>query len=320
VIDVARMVQERIPCEFAFARFHRSALVPRDTTKVQRALGYRPSRTIESAIDEVKAALVDGRIDDEDPRCYNIRHMKTLVEIGGRGDECLIGRPGCAPSSSARAADGIGARPPRHHPLRGAPRVWSAFSTTTPPPARGTLAGSAGPRADRTGCRNCSADGHPRHRLRARIATARAMRCSIAPRVPGSSRSRHSSARRRRRRTPRRRRRLDGRRRDRESGSRDRRRRRHQYRRDRRPRLRDRRLREHFARAATCPAARASAATRSSGTGVVTLPDAEIGDDAIVGAGAVVVKTVERGRTCRVRRDEPADWSVAGSAGAGNGD
>jgi nucleoside-diphosphate-sugar epimerase len=82
VIDVARMVQERIPCEFAFAGFTDPRSYHVDTTKVQRALGYRPSRTIESAIDEVKAALVDGRIDDEDPRCYNIRHMKTLVESG----------------------------------------------------------------------------------------------------------------------------------------------------------------------------------------------------------------------------------------------
>jgi len=82
VIDVARMVQERIPCEFAFAGFTDPRSYHVDTTKVQRALGYRPSRTIESAIDEVKAALVDGRIDDEDPRCYNIRHMKALVESG----------------------------------------------------------------------------------------------------------------------------------------------------------------------------------------------------------------------------------------------
>ena len=82
VIDVARMVQERIPCDFAFAGFTDPRSYHVDTTKVQRALGYRPSRTIESAIDEVKAALVDGRIDDDDPRCYNIRHMKTLVESG----------------------------------------------------------------------------------------------------------------------------------------------------------------------------------------------------------------------------------------------
>jgi nucleoside-diphosphate-sugar epimerase len=82
VIDVARMVQERIPCEFAFAGFTDPRSYHVDTTKVERTLGYKPSRTIESAIDEVKAALVDGRIDDEDPRCYNIRHMKTLVESG----------------------------------------------------------------------------------------------------------------------------------------------------------------------------------------------------------------------------------------------
>jgi nucleoside-diphosphate-sugar epimerase len=82
VIDVARMVQERIPCEFAFAGFTDPRSYHVDTSKVQRMLGYTPSHTIESAIDEVKAALVDGRIDDEDPRCYNIRHMKTLVESG----------------------------------------------------------------------------------------------------------------------------------------------------------------------------------------------------------------------------------------------
>jgi nucleoside-diphosphate-sugar epimerase len=82
VIDVARMVQERIPCEFAFAGFTDPRSYHVDTGKVERMLAYKPSRTIESAIDEVKAALVDGRIDDEDPRCYNIRHMKTLVETG----------------------------------------------------------------------------------------------------------------------------------------------------------------------------------------------------------------------------------------------
>jgi nucleoside-diphosphate-sugar epimerase len=82
VIDVARMVQERIPCEFAFAGFTDPRSYHVDTSKVERTLGYKPSRTIESAIDDVQAALVDGRIDDEDPRCYNIRHMKTLVETG----------------------------------------------------------------------------------------------------------------------------------------------------------------------------------------------------------------------------------------------
>ena len=82
VIDVARMVQERIPCEFKFAGFTDPRSYHVDTGKVERTLGYKPSRTIESAIDEVQAALADGRIDDNDPRCYNIRHMKTLVESG----------------------------------------------------------------------------------------------------------------------------------------------------------------------------------------------------------------------------------------------
>jgi nucleoside-diphosphate-sugar epimerase len=85
VIDVARMVQERIPCEFAFAGFTDPRSYHVDTSKVARVLGYKTSRTIESAIDEVKAALVDGRIDDEDPRCYNIRHMKSLVASGEAG-------------------------------------------------------------------------------------------------------------------------------------------------------------------------------------------------------------------------------------------
>jgi nucleoside-diphosphate-sugar epimerase len=82
VIDVAKMVQERIPCDFAFAGFTDPRSYHVDTSKVERTLGYKPSRTIESAIEEVQAALVDGRIDDDDPRCYNIRHMKTLVESG----------------------------------------------------------------------------------------------------------------------------------------------------------------------------------------------------------------------------------------------
>jgi nucleoside-diphosphate-sugar epimerase len=82
VIDVARMVQERIPCELAFAGFTDPRSYRVNTGKVERTLGYKTSRTIDSAIDEVRAALVDGRIDDDDPRGYNMRFMKTLVETG----------------------------------------------------------------------------------------------------------------------------------------------------------------------------------------------------------------------------------------------
>jgi nucleoside-diphosphate-sugar epimerase len=82
VIDVAKMVQERIPCEFAFAGFTDPRSYRVNTEKVAKALGYRTTHTIESAIEEVQAALEDGRINDDDPRCWNMKFMKTLVESG----------------------------------------------------------------------------------------------------------------------------------------------------------------------------------------------------------------------------------------------
>ena len=76
------MVQARIPCEFAFAGFTDPRSYRVNTDKVAKALGYHTTHTIESAIDEVKAALEDGRIDDNDPRCWNMKYMKMLVESG----------------------------------------------------------------------------------------------------------------------------------------------------------------------------------------------------------------------------------------------
>jgi nucleoside-diphosphate-sugar epimerase len=82
VIDVAKMVQERIPCELTFASVTDARSYRVNTDKVAKALGYRTKYSIESAIEEVKGALLDGRIDDNDPRCWNMKYMKMLVESG----------------------------------------------------------------------------------------------------------------------------------------------------------------------------------------------------------------------------------------------
>jgi len=94
VIDVAKMVQDRIPCEFAFAGFNDPRSYRVNTDKVARALGYRTTRTIESAIDEVKDALLDGRINDGDPRCWNMKYMKMLVDSGAAGPVAAVTAPG----------------------------------------------------------------------------------------------------------------------------------------------------------------------------------------------------------------------------------
>jgi nucleoside-diphosphate-sugar epimerase len=102
VIDVARMVQARIPCELAFAGYSDPRSYRVNTNKVERLLGYRTSRSIESAIDEIMAALGDGRIDDEDPRCYNTRYMKTLVESGAAAD--TVPQAAAAPAHGRESA------------------------------------------------------------------------------------------------------------------------------------------------------------------------------------------------------------------------
>jgi len=85
VLDVARMVQERIPCELTFAGFADPRSYRVNTDKVRSALGYVPRRRIETAIDEIRAAVEGGLVRDDDPRCYNIRHMKHLVDTAGDG-------------------------------------------------------------------------------------------------------------------------------------------------------------------------------------------------------------------------------------------
>jgi nucleoside-diphosphate-sugar epimerase len=94
VIDVAKMVQDRVPCEFAFAGFNDPRSYRVNTDKVGKALGFRTKRTIESAIDEVKDALLGGRINDEDPRCWNMKYMKMLVESGAAGPVAAGSAPG----------------------------------------------------------------------------------------------------------------------------------------------------------------------------------------------------------------------------------
>jgi nucleoside-diphosphate-sugar epimerase len=103
VIDVARMVQERIPCELAFAGYTDPRSYRVNTNKVERMLGFKTTYSIESAIDEVRAALADGRIDDEDPRCYNMRYMKTLVESGAAAATVPPAAAGAAASGRTRA-------------------------------------------------------------------------------------------------------------------------------------------------------------------------------------------------------------------------
>ena len=82
VIDVATMVQQRIPCELVFAGVTDPRSYRVNTDKVAKALGYHTRCSIESAIEEVQDALLGGRIDDNDPRCWNMKYMKMLVESG----------------------------------------------------------------------------------------------------------------------------------------------------------------------------------------------------------------------------------------------
>ena len=82
VLDVAKMVQEKIPCELNFMDWTDPRSYHVSTEKVFKILGYRPTRTIADAIDEVKEAFEKNMIDPGDSRCYNIRHLKWLMENG----------------------------------------------------------------------------------------------------------------------------------------------------------------------------------------------------------------------------------------------
>jgi nucleoside-diphosphate-sugar epimerase len=77
---VARMVQAKLPCRLEFASFTDPRSYHVNTDKARRVLGYTTARSIESAVDEIKDALDRGLIQETDPRCYNIRHVKHLLE------------------------------------------------------------------------------------------------------------------------------------------------------------------------------------------------------------------------------------------------
>lgn len=78
---VARMVQAKLPCRLEFASFTDPRSYHVNTDKARRVLGYTTSRSIESAVDEIKDALNRGLIQETDSRCYNIRHVKHLLEV-----------------------------------------------------------------------------------------------------------------------------------------------------------------------------------------------------------------------------------------------
>jgi len=80
VIDVARMVQSKLPCELTITSFTDPRSYHVNTEKARRVLGYSTKRSIESAIGEIKHGFESGAIDDNDSRSFNIRHMKHLLE------------------------------------------------------------------------------------------------------------------------------------------------------------------------------------------------------------------------------------------------
>ena len=76
---VARMVRTKLPCRLEFTSFTDSRSYHVNTDKVARVLGYRPTRSIEAAIDEIARAFERGAIRETDSRCFNIRHVKHLL-------------------------------------------------------------------------------------------------------------------------------------------------------------------------------------------------------------------------------------------------
>src|SRR5262249_32327080 len=83
VADVAKMVQERIPCKLTFKDWTDPRSYHVSTAKVERVLGFRPRTSIVASIDEVRAQFAAGAIDSTDHRCYNVRHLKWLMEQSG---------------------------------------------------------------------------------------------------------------------------------------------------------------------------------------------------------------------------------------------
>jgi nucleoside-diphosphate-sugar epimerase len=95
---VARMVQAKLPCRLAFTSFTDPRSYHVNTDKARRLLGYRTSRSIDSAIDEIARAFSQGAIQDADSRCYNIRHMKHLIET--QPQDIFLESDAAAPAAS----------------------------------------------------------------------------------------------------------------------------------------------------------------------------------------------------------------------------
>ena len=78
---VARMVQAKLPCRLEFTSFTDPRSYHVNTDKARRVLGYTTTKSIESAVDEIKDAFNRGLIDENDSRCRNIHHIKYLLEV-----------------------------------------------------------------------------------------------------------------------------------------------------------------------------------------------------------------------------------------------
>lgn len=96
VRDVATMVQAQVPCDLTVTSFTDPRSYHVNTDKVLGRLGFKPSRPITAAIEEVAVAFERGAIQHTDTRCYNIRHMKHLLETAH--EEITTGRKTSRPA------------------------------------------------------------------------------------------------------------------------------------------------------------------------------------------------------------------------------
>jgi nucleoside-diphosphate-sugar epimerase len=83
VVDVAKMVQALIPCRLQFKDWTDPRSYHVSTAKAERELGYRARTPITASIEEVKAQFAAGAIDSSDHRCYNVKHLRWLMEQSG---------------------------------------------------------------------------------------------------------------------------------------------------------------------------------------------------------------------------------------------
>jgi len=81
VIDVAKLVQSKIPCTIEKTRVTDPRSYSLSTKKVSSVLGFKPHRDISEAVDEVKEAFEQRKIDPDDIRNYNVRLMKSKKAI-----------------------------------------------------------------------------------------------------------------------------------------------------------------------------------------------------------------------------------------------